>query len=114
MRLLIPGHMDERFAILIEGVNDTTLATDIERTIRESLQEMVLPGAWGVTVKPSPVHGRWNFTFRSRGVRHTMAISVPPSLLPSLIPCRFRESLNRFRIAPSGRVRMEQSILRAV
>jgi hypothetical protein len=106
--------MSDRIAILIEGVDETAEATQIERTIRDTLHEMVLPGAWRVTVKPSPVRGRWDFSFRSRGLRHTLAIAVPPSLLPSLIPCRLRESLNRFRIAPSGRARIEQSILRAV
>jgi hypothetical protein len=106
--------MSDRIAIQIEGVDDTSLVTEIERTIRESLQQMVLPGAWRVLVKPSPVSGRWDLRFRSRDVRHVMFITVPPSLLPSLIPCRLRESLNRFRLAPSGRAGFEHPILRAV
>jgi hypothetical protein len=114
MRLLFPGPMDDRFTILIEGVGDASLVTDIERTIRESLDEMVLPGAWRVSVKPSPVHGRWDLRFHGQGMRHTMAIAVPPRLLPSLIPCRLRESLNQFRVAPSGRARIEHVMLRAV
>ena len=106
--------MSHRFDILIEGVDDSSVVSDIETAIREALHEMVLPGAWSVTVKPSPVRGRWNFHFRTGGVRHVMSISVPPSLLSSLIPSRFRESLNQFRVAPSARARYEQPLLRAV
>jgi len=106
--------MSDRFDILIEGVDDASVRSDIEGTIRDSLHEMVMPGAWSVTVKPSPVRGRWDFHFRSGGMRHVMAIAVPPSLLPSLIPSRFRESLNQFRVAPSARTHYEQPLLRAV
>ena len=55
MRLLFPGLMNDRFTIFIEGVGDASLVTDIERTIRESLDEMVLPGAWRVSVFRPPL-----------------------------------------------------------
>jgi hypothetical protein len=105
--------MSDRFEILIAGVDDSVLVTDIERAIRDSLHDMVLPGAWNITVKPSSVSGRWDFIIRSLGVRHALSIAVPPSLLPSLIPRRFRESLDRFCLAPLARAH-NPSILEAV
>ena len=39
--------------------------------------------------------GRWDFRIYGLDVRHTLSIAVPPQLLSSLIPRRFRESLDR-------------------
>ena len=86
--------MNERFQIVVEGVDDPAAVADIEKSIRQSLFDMALPGAWRVGVKPSRVNGRWDFSIHGLDVRHTMSIAVPPNLLPTLIPRRFRESLN--------------------
>ena len=80
------------FAILVEGINDPSLVTDIENTIRSSFQEMSLPGAWRVVVRPSAVSGRWDFRVHGLDVRHMLSITVPPKQLPNLIPRRLRES----------------------
>jgi hypothetical protein len=85
--------MSNRLAILVEGINDTSLVADIEKTIRESFQDMALPGSWRVRVRPSHASGRWDFSVHSLDVRHTLSIAVPPNLLPSLIPRRLGESL---------------------
>ncbi len=68
--------MSDRFAILVQGIDEPSLITEIEQTIREVFQEMALPG----------------------DVRHTLSIAVPPTLLPSLIPRRLEESLNVLRL----------------
>jgi len=86
--------MADRFAILVEGIEDSSLVTYIESTIRDSFHEMALPGSWRVTVRPSRVGGRWDFSVHGLGVRHTLSITVPPILLPSLIPRRLGESLS--------------------
>jgi hypothetical protein len=87
--------MSARFTILIEGIDDREIAADVERTIRASFHEMALPGAWRVVVKPSPVGGRFDFQVEGLDVRHAMSLSVPPALLPSLIPRRLRDSINQ-------------------
>ena len=92
--------MSSRFEILVEGVNDVSLVGEVETAIREAFQEMALPGAWRVVVKPSRTSGRWDFSVYGLDVRHVLSIAVPPALLPDLIPRRLRESLDRG--APPG------------
>jgi len=84
--------MRNRFAVLVEGVNDSSLVTEIEQTIRDSLQEMAVPGSWRVIVRC--VGGRWDFSVHGVDVRHTLSVAVPPNLLPSLIAPGLGESLS--------------------
>jgi hypothetical protein len=86
--------MSERFQIVVEGIDDPAAVAEIEKSIRQSLFDMALPGAWRVFVKPSRVNGRWDFSIHGLDVRHTLSIAVPPNLLSTLIPRRFRESLD--------------------
>jgi hypothetical protein len=86
--------MSNRFEILVEGIDDSAIVAEIRKTILESFQEMALPGAWRVVVKPSAVSGRWDFNVHGLDVRHTLSIAVPPNLLPNLIPRRLRDSLD--------------------
>jgi hypothetical protein len=106
--------MSHRFAILVEGIDDPSLVTDIEKTIRESFQEMALPGEWRVIVRPSRVSGRWDFSLHGLDVRHTVSIAVPPTLLPSLIPRRLGESLSHLSSVELKNGALECSILGAV
>lgn len=87
--------MSNRFIVEVKGVDDATLAADIEQTIRTFLAERALPGSWKVIVKPSRIGGRWDFQVYGLDVRHTLSISVPPARLTSFIPVRLRESLDR-------------------
>jgi hypothetical protein len=90
--------MSDRFAILVQGIDEPSLITEIEETIREVFQEMALPGSWSVIVRPSSASGRWDFNVHGLDVRHTLSIAVPATLLPSLIPRRLEESLNVLRL----------------
>lgn len=103
--------MSNRFAILVQGIDEPSLVTEIEQTIRSFFQEMALPGSWSVIVRPSRVSGRWDFRVHGLDVRHTLSIAVPPNLLPSLIPRRLEESLNVCGLARLKTVRHERSIL---
>lgn len=103
--------MSNRFEIVVQGIDEPTLVTEIEQTIRTVLGEMSLPGSWRVTVKPSPVSGRWDFTVHGLDVRHSLSIAVPPNLLPALIPSRLEESLNVCGLARVKTARPELSIL---
>lgn len=106
--------MSNRFAILVEGIDEPSLVTEIEQTIRNLFQEMALPGSWSVVVKPSRVSGRWDFKVNGLDVRHSLSLSVPQNLLPSLIPSRLEESLNVCCAAKLKTAPRERSILRAV
>ena len=86
--------MNDRFQIVVEGIDDPAAIANIEQSIRQSFHEMALPGAWRVLVKPSRVNGRWDFVVHGLDVRHTLSIAVPPKMLPPLIPRRFRDSLD--------------------
>jgi len=87
--------MSNRFSVSVEGIDDQAIAADVERAVRDSFRELSLPGAWHVTVKPSRVGGRWDFCVAGLDVRHKLSIAVPARLLPTLIPARLVESLNR-------------------
>lgn len=109
-------HLDRsvssRFEIVVLGIDEPSLVTEIEQTILAVFHEMALPGSWRVTVKPSPVSGRWDFTVHGLDVRHSLSIAVPPNLLPALIPSRLIESLNVCGLARVKTARHELSILR--
>jgi hypothetical protein len=92
--LHLNGNMRNRFAILVEGIDAPALVAEIEQTIRDSFQEMALPGSWRVIVRRSRLSGGWDFSVHGLDVRHTLSIAVPPNLLPSLIPRRLGESLS--------------------
>ena len=87
--------MSNRLTIEVEGIDDASVVSDIDKAIRVSFQEMFLPGSWRVVVRPSHVSGRWDFRVYGLDARHTLSITVPASLLSSLIPQRLRESLER-------------------
>jgi hypothetical protein len=86
--------MSDRFAIVVQAIDDVTLVAEIEQTIRRVFQEMSLPGSWRVIVRPSATSGRWDFNVHGCDARHRLSIAVPPHLLPTLIPRRLEESLN--------------------
>jgi hypothetical protein len=106
--------MSDRFAIVVEGIDDGSLVAEIERTVRESLREASLPGSWRIVVKPSPVNGQCDFRVDGLDVRHTQSIAVPPTLLSSLIPRRLRESLDRLCSPKPKEVQAGRAMLRAV
>lgn len=91
--------MSSRFQVVVEGIESPELAAEVDRTIRAALHDLSLPGSWRIVVRPSPVGGRWDFTVHGLDVRHTLSIAVPPNLLPSLIPSRLQESLNRVSLS---------------
>jgi hypothetical protein len=90
--------MRSRFEILVEGIDDAALVDEVETAIREAFQEMALPGAWRVVVKPSGTSGQCDFSVYGLDVRHVRSIAVPPNLLPDLIPRRLREALDHAAI----------------
>jgi hypothetical protein len=87
--------MSNRVSIVVEGIEDASMVVEFKQAIQQSFDELALPGPWHVVVRPSRVAGRWDFSIRGRDVRHTLSIAVPVRLLPSLIPPRLTESLNR-------------------
>jgi hypothetical protein len=84
-----------RIEITVEGIADPSVAAVVETAVRDTLLDMVLPGAWQVAVTPSRVNGRWDFSVRGLGTRHVMSITAPPRLLADLVAIRLRESLHR-------------------
>ena len=87
--------MSDRFSVTVEGIEEVHVVVEIEEAVRESFDELALPGVWHVTVKPSHIGGRWDICVAGLDVRHRLSISVPARLLPTIIPNRLTESLNR-------------------
>ena len=101
--------MSNRFSVSVDGIDDQDLVAEVEQAVRASFDELSLPGAWHVGVKPSQVGGRWDFCVAGLDVRHRLSIAVPARLLPTLIPSRLVESLNRI-----ARERMESAAERVL
>ena len=89
--------MSNRFAIVIEGIDDPSLVTEIEQTIRNSFEETALPGSWRVTVRPSIVSGRWDFSVHGLDAAHPL--NRAPERASDMIPRRLEESLNACGLA---------------
>jgi len=87
--------MSDRFSVTVEGIDEVHVVIEVEEAVREAFEELSLPGVWHITVKPSHIGGRWDVCVAGLDVRHRLSISVPAKLLPSLIPSRLMESLNR-------------------
>jgi len=87
--------MSNRVSIEVEGIDDASIVAEFDQAIKASFDELALPGPWRIVVRPSRVSGRWDFSVRGLDVRHALSIAVPARLLPSLIPQRLTESLNR-------------------
>ena len=90
--------MSDRITIVVDGIDDAALTAEIEQTIRGSFDELALPGSWRVVVRPSRVSGRWDLSIHGVDVRHILSITVPATLLSSLIPRRLRESFEGSRL----------------
>ena len=103
-----------RIEIIVAGIDDASLAGEVETAIRDALLRMMVSGAWRVAVSPSPVKGRWDLSISGPGRRHVMAITVPSRLLPSLIPSRLEESLNHAAQCVAERIVAEQRKSRTV
>jgi hypothetical protein len=69
--------MSDRFAIVVQAIDDPTLVAEIEQTIRQVFLEMSLPGSWRVIVRPSAAGGRWDFNVHGRDVRTRCRLQFP-------------------------------------
>jgi hypothetical protein len=87
--------MSNRVSIVVEEIDDASIVAEFEQAIHDSFDDLALPGPWQVVVRPSRISGRWDFSVRGLDVRHSISIAIPPPLLPTLIPPRLTESLNR-------------------
>ena len=87
--------MSNRFSVTVEGIEEVHVVAEVEEAVRESFDGLALPGVWHVTVKPSHIGGRWDVCVAGLDVHHRLSISVPVRLLPTLIPDRLIDSLNR-------------------
>jgi hypothetical protein len=90
--------MTKRIVIDIQGVDDPSIATEVDSTIRQSFAQQGLPGTWHVRVSPARRTGQWDIRVGNVDAHHKVSIAVPALLLPALIPLRLRESLER--VAP--------------
>jgi hypothetical protein len=78
--------------IVIEGVSDVRVASEIKRKIQQVCKEMRRAGAWSIIVSPSEMRGRWDLGVRGPFGRHFASFSDPEHIdqLPELVAQRFR------------------------
>ena len=56
--------MSDRLTIVVEGLDDESIVTEMETAVRQSFDDLALPGPWHVVVRPSEIGGRWDFSVR--------------------------------------------------
>ena len=93
----VPHSSDGDLEVLVEGVLDPRLATQIEFAIRTAFVKAQVPGDWVVGVAPADQRGRWDVGLKGRRGRHILTIAATPRDLPELIRHRLDEALDRLR-----------------
>jgi hypothetical protein len=69
--------MSDRLTVVVEGLDDESIVTEMETAVRQSFDDLALPGPWHVVVRPSEIGGRWDFSVRGLDVRPRLADCRP-------------------------------------
>jgi hypothetical protein len=78
--------------IVIEGVSDERVVSEIKRKVQQVCKETRRSGAWSIIVSPSETRGRWDLGVRGPFGRHYASFTDPEHVdqLPDLVAQRFR------------------------
>lgn len=78
--------------IVVEGVSDVRVISEIKRKIQQVCKETRRSGAWSIIVSPSEMRGRWDLGVRGPVGRHFASFADPERIdqLPDLVAQRFR------------------------
>jgi hypothetical protein len=77
--------------VRVEGVHDPKIVNEITRHLTEVFCR--LPGAWTVTLAPSPTRGRWNVIVRGAKDRHVFSFAGNARSAPLLLKHYLGESV---------------------
>jgi hypothetical protein len=78
--------------IVIEGVSDVRVVSEIKRKIQQVCRDTDQSGDWSIIVSPSEMRGQWDLGVRGPFGRHFASFPDPERVdeLPELVASRFR------------------------
>ena len=76
--------------VLIEGVSDRRVASEIERSVRQVCKDTERSGEWRVMVSPSEMRGQWDLGVRGPFVSHFASFTERVEQLPRLVAEQLR------------------------
>jgi hypothetical protein len=79
--------------VVIEGVSDGRLASEIERKIRQVCRDTACSGQWSVVMSPSETRGQWDLGVRGPSGRHFATFAECVERLPELVAEQLRACL---------------------
>src|SRR5262249_13304488 len=109
---IVPDRMTQttnHIVVEVDGIPDREVADSMAAAIRESFRDRALAAQWHVSIRPSPVYGRWDIDLRGLDARHALSLALPETLLVQEVPRRLRESIDRL-----CQMRMDELRLRIV
>lgn len=88
--------------VVIEGVSDMRLASEIKQKIRQVCRDTARSGQWSVVMSPSETRGEWDLGVRGPSDRHF--VSFPEGVeLSALVAAQLRACLER-AVGSGGRL----------
>jgi hypothetical protein len=79
--------------VVIEGVSDPRLASEIKQKIRQVCKDSANSGQWSVVMSPSETRGQWDLGVRGPSVRRFASFTGPLERLPELVADHLRACL---------------------
>ena len=79
--------------VVVEGVPDAHMTTEITRTLRRVCSGVYRDGRWSVLVAPSETRGEWDLGVRGPFGSHFVSFVTEVDRLPSLVAEHLRACL---------------------
>jgi hypothetical protein len=79
--------------VVIEGVTDVAVESEMKRQIRKVCTDTKRPGEWSLLVSPSETRGQWDLSVRGPFGRHIRSFTERADQLPELVAEELRACL---------------------
>jgi hypothetical protein len=79
--------------VVIEGVSDVRLASEIKQKIRQVCRDTARSGQWSVVMSPSETRGQWDLGVRGPFGRRFASFTARVDQLPELVAEQLRACL---------------------
>jgi hypothetical protein len=81
--------------VLVEGIEEADIVSEIERTVQVLFHEARIAGSWIVAVAPSETRGRWDVGLKGPSGRHIFSFAGASRDVPVLIAEHLRRAIKR-------------------
>lgn len=80
--------------VVIEGVSDLGVESEMKRKIRKVCKNTKRPGEWSVLLSPSETRGEWDLSVRGPFGRHVASFTERVDQLPEWVAAELRACLH--------------------